>query len=162
MGIIKYNPNDRYKLNAPLLVVGVILGIILSFTFHSALLLILILIISQYAWLTDYLKRFLYAEQIRALDRLTNSANLADKSDGYSIGRYRYAVNYVLDMTNRDYYLLAINANGITRTRNLQDLANEVGAAFHHSANLENIENGIATYRINLHTGKGIVHDSDF
>ncbi|MDE7040078.1 MAG: hypothetical protein K2O77_03850 [Limosilactobacillus sp.] len=162
MNIIKYNPNDHFQLNAPLLVVGVIAGVILGFTFQSALLLILIPIISQYKWLIGGFNRIIYADQIQALDRLTNSAKLADKRDNYTIGRYRNAVNYTLDMTNPRYYLLTVDANGVTNTRNLQELANEVGAVFHHSANLEIVNNGRAVYRINLVAQRGNINESNF
>lgn len=150
MRTIKYNPNDHYHFNAALLVVGVIVGIVLGFAFQSGLLLILVPIVSQYQWLLDCLKRVVYADQIKALDRLTNSAHLADNRDNFAIGRYRSSVTYTLDMTNSDYYLLTIDANGVSNTRRLQDLANEVGAAFHHSSYLESISNGTAVYKINF------------
>lgn len=162
MNIINYNPNDHFQLNAPLLVIGVIVGIILGFSFQSGFLLILSPIVSQYKWLIDGFNRIIYADQIKALDRLTNSAKLADKRDNYTIGRYRNAVNYTLDMTNPRYYLLAVDANGVTNTRNLQELANEVGAAFHHSANLETVSNGRAVYRINLVAQRGSIDESNF
>ncbi|MCP9330315.1 hypothetical protein MU859_10615 [Lactobacillus kefiranofaciens subsp. kefirgranum] len=162
MRMLKYNPNDHFQLNAPLLVTGVIAGIILGFTFHSASLLILMPIVSQYKWLIDCFNRIVYSDQIKALDRLTNSAKLADKRDNYTIGRYRNAVNYMLDMSNPRYYLLAVDANGVTNTRNLRELANEVGAAFHHSANLESVSNGKAVYRINITQSQGQVSESDF
>ncbi|KWU03164.1 hypothetical protein AAA431_01420 [Lactobacillus crispatus] len=163
MRTIKYNPNDHYHFNAALLVVGVIVGIVLGFAFQSGLLLILMPVVSQYQWLLDELNRFVYADQIKALDRLTNSAKLADNRDNFAIGRYRSSVNYTLDMTNSDYYLLTIDANGVSNTRRLQDLANEVGAAFHHSSYLESISNGTAIYKINFATSSGgKVDENDF
>lgn len=105
MRTIKYNPNDHYHFNAALLVVVVIVGIVLGFTFQSGLLLILVPIVSQYQRLLDCLKRVVYADQIKALDRLTNSAHLADNRDNYTIGRYCSAVSYTLDMSNANYYL---------------------------------------------------------
>lgn len=162
MHIISYNPNDHYHFNAVLLITGVIAGIILGFIFQSVLLLILIPVISQYQWLLDELKRIIYSDQIEALNRLTNSAKLVDKRDNYTIGRYRNAVNYTLNMTNKDYYLLSIDANGVSTTRYLQDLSSEVGAAFHQSANLECISNGVAVYRINLSTPRVKVNEHDF
>ena len=163
MRTIKYNPNDHYHFNAALLVVGVIVGIVLGFAFQSGLLLILMPVVSQYQWLLDELNRFVYADQIKALDRLTNSAKLADNRDNFAIGRYRSSVNYTLDMTNSDYYLLTIDANGVSNTRRLQDLANEVGAAFHHSSYLESISNGTAIYKINCATSSGgKVDENDF
>ena len=163
MRTIKYNPNDHYHFNAALLVVGVIVGIVLGFAFQSGLLLILMPVVSQYQWLLDELNRFVYADQIKALDRLTNSAKLADNRDNFAIGRYRSSVNYTLDMTNSDYYLLTIDANGVSNTRRLQDLANEVGAAFHHSSYLESISNGAAIYKINFATSSGgKVDENDF
>ena len=161
MRTIKYNPNDHYHFNAALLVVGVIAGIILGFVFQSGLLLILVPVISQYQWLFDGLNRVVYSDQIKALDRLTNSAHLADNRDNYTIGRYRNAVSYKLDMSNTDYYLLTNNANGVSNTRRLQDLANEVGAAFHHSSYLESISNGTAVYKINFATSSGGKVDED-
>lgn len=161
MRTIKYNPNDHYHFNAALLVVGVIVGIVLGFAFQSGLLLILMPVVSQYQWLLDELNRFVYADQIKALDRLTNSARLADNRDNFAIGRYRSSVNYTLDMTNSDYYLLTIDANGVSNTRRLQDLANEVGAAFHHSSYLESISNGTAVYKINFATSSGGKVDED-
>lgn len=161
MRTIKYNPNDHYHFNAALLVVGVIVGIFLGFAFQSGLLLILVPIVSQYQWLLDCLKRVVYADQIKALDRLTNSAHLADNRDNFAIGRYRSSVTYTLDMTNSDYYLLTIDANGVSNTRRLQDLANEVGAAFHHSSYLESISNGTAVYKINFATSSGGKVDED-
>jgi hypothetical protein len=161
MRTIKYNPNDHYHFNAALLVVGVIVGIVLGFAFQSGLLLILVPIVSQYQWLLDCLKRVVYADQIKALDRLTNSAHLADNRDNFAIGRYRSSVTYTLDMTNSDYYLLTIDANGVSNTRRLQDLANEVGAAFHHSSYLESISNGTAVYKINFATSSGGKVDED-
>lgn len=163
MRTIKYNPNDHYHFNAALLVVGVIVGIVLGFAFQSGLLLILVPIVSQYQWLLDCLKRVVYADQIKALDRLTNSAHLADNRDNFAIGRYRSSVTYTLDMINSDYYLLTIDANGVSNTRRLQDLANEVGAAFHHSSYLESISNGTAVYKINFATSSGgKVDENDF
>lgn len=163
MRTIKYNPNDHYHFNAALLVVGVIVGIVLGFAFQSGLLLILMPVVSQYQWLLDELNRFVYADQIKALDRLTNSAKLADNRDNFAIGRYRSSVNYTLDMTNSDYYLLTIDSNGVSNTRRLQDLANEVGAAFHHSSYLESISNGTAIYKINFATSSGgKVDENDF
>lgn len=163
MRTIKYNPNDHYHFNAALLVVGVIVGTVLGFAFQSGLLLILMPVVSQYQWLLDELNRFVYADQIKALDRLTNSAKLADNRDNFAIGRYRSSVNYTLDMTNSDYYLLTIDANGVSNTRRLQDLANEVGAAFHHSSYLESISNGTAIYKINFATSSGgKVDENDF
>lgn len=163
MRTIKYNPNDHYHFNAALLVVGVIVGIVLGFAFQSGLLLILVPIVSQYQWLLDCLKRVVYADQIKALDRLTNSAHLADNRDNFAIGRYRSSVTYTLDMTNSDYYLLTIDANGVSNTRRLQDLANEVGAAFHHSSYLESISNGTAVYKINFaNSSGGKVDEDDF
>lgn len=163
MRTIKYNPNDHYHFNAALLVVGVIVGIVLGFAFQSGLLLILMPVVSQYQWLLDELNRFVYADQIKALDRLTNSAKLADNRDNFAIGRYHSSVNYTLDMTNSDYYLLTIDANGVSNTRRLQDLANEVGAAFHHSSYLESISNGTAIYKINFATSSGgKVDENDF
>lgn len=162
MRTIKYNPNDHYHFNAALLVIGVIVGIVLGFAFQSGLLLILMPVVSQYQWLLDELNRIVYADQIKALDRLTNSAKLADNRDNFAIGRYRSSVDYTLDMSNTDYYLLTIDANGVSNTRHLQELANEVGAAFHHSANLESIANGIAIYKINLVRSKGNINESDF
>lgn len=162
MRMLKYNPNDHFQLNAPLLVIGVIAGIILGFTLHSASLLIFLPIISQYKWLIDCCNRIVYSNQIKALDRLTNSAKLADKRDNYTIGRYRNAVNYMLDMTNPGYYLLTVDSNGVTNTRNLRELANEVSAAFHYSANLQSVSNGKAIYRINIIQSKGQVNESDF
>lgn len=161
MRTIKYNPNDHYHFNAALLVVGVIVGIVLGFAFQSGLLLILMPVVSQYQWLLDELNRFVYADQIKALDRLTNSAHLADNRDNFAIGRYRSSVTYTLDMTNSDYYLLTIDANGVSNTRRLQDLANEVGAAFHHSSYLESISNGTAVYKINFATSSGGKVDED-
>lgn len=161
MRTIKYNPNDHYHFNAALLVVGVIVGIVLGFAFQSGLLLILVPIVSQYQWLLDCLKRVVYADQIKALDRLTNSAHLADNRDNFAIGQYRSSVTYTLDMTNSDYYLLTIDANGVSNTRRLQDLANEVGAAFHHSSYLESISNGTAVYKINFATSSGGKVDED-
>lgn len=161
MRTIKYNPNDHYHFNAALLVVGVIVGIVLGFAFQSGLLLILVPIVSQYQWLLDCLKRVVYADQIKALDRLTNSAHLADNRDNFAIGRYRSSVTYTLDMTNSDYYLLTIDANSVSNTRRLQDLANEVGAAFHHSSYLESISNGTAVYKINFATSSGGKVDED-
>lgn len=161
MRTIKYNPNDHYHFNAALLVIGVIVGIVLGFAFQSGLLLILVPIVSQYQWLLDCLKRVVYADQIKALDRLTNSAHLADNRDNFAIGRYRSSVTYTLDMTNSDYYLLTIDANGVSNTRRLQDLANEVGAAFHHSSYLESISNGTAVYKINFATSSGGKVDED-
>lgn len=161
MRTIKYNPNDHYHFNAALLVVGVIVGIVLGFAFQSGLLLILVPIVSQYQWLLDCLKRVVYADQIKALDRLTNSAHLADNRDNFAIGRYRSSVTYTLDMTNSDYYLLTIDANGVSNMRRLQDLANEVGAAFHHSSYLESISNGTAVYKINFATSSGGKVDED-
>lgn len=161
MRTIKYNPNDHYHFNAALLVVGVIVGIVLGFAFQSGLLLILMPVVSQYQWLLDCLKRVVYADQIKALDRLTNSAHLADNRDNFAIGRYRSSVTYTLDMTNSDYYLLTIDANGVSNTRRLQDLANEVGAAFHHSSYLESISNGTAVYKINFATSSGGKVDED-
>lgn len=158
MRTIKYNPNDHYHFNAALLVVGVIVGIVLGFAFQSGLLLILVPIVSQYQWLLDCLKRVVYADQIKALDRLTNSAHLADNRDNFAIGRYRSSVTYTLDMINSDYYLLTIDANGVS---NIQDLANEVGAAFHHSSYLESISNGTAVYKINFATSSGGKVDED-
>lgn len=162
MRMLKYNPNDHFQLNAPLLVTGVIAGIILGFTFHSASLLILMPIVSQYKWLIDCFNRIVYSDQIKALDRLTNSAGLSDKRDNYTVGRYRSAVNYTLDMSHASYYLLTIDANGVSNTRHLQEIANEVGAAFHYSANLERISNGEAVYRINITQSQGQVNESDF
>lgn len=162
MRMLKYNPNDHFQLNASLLVIGVIAGIILGFSFHSALLLILMPIVSQYKWLIDCFNRIAYCDQIKALDRLTNSASLADRRDNYTIGRYRNSVNYTLDMSNPNYYLLSIDANGISNTRHLQELSTEVGAAFHHSANLESVSNGKAIYRINITRSQGEVNESDF
>lgn len=162
MRTIKYNPNDHYHFNAALLVIGVIVGIVLGFAFQSGLLLILMPVVSQYQWLLDELNRIVYADQIKALDRLTNSAKLADNCDNFAIGRYRSSVDYTLDMSNTDYYLLTIDANGVSNTRHLQELANEVGAAFHHSANLESVANGIAVYKINLVRSKGNINESDF
>lgn len=161
MRTIKYNPNDHYHFNAALLVVGVIVGIVLGFAFQSGLLLILMPVVSQYQWLLDELNRFVYADQIKALDRLTNSAKLADNRDNFAIGRYRSSVNYTLDMTNSDYYLLTIDANGVSNTRRLQDPANEVGAAFHHSSYLESISNGTAVYKISFATSSGGKVDED-
>ncbi|WP_431462931.1 hypothetical protein QU408_01330 [Lactobacillus crispatus] len=161
MRTIKYNPNDHYHFNAALLVVGVIVGIVLGFAFQSGLLLIFVPIVSQYQWLLDCLKRVVYADQIKALDRLTNSAHLADNRDNFAIGRYRSSVTYTLDMINSDYYLLTIDANGVSNTRRLQDLANEVGAAFHHSSYLESISNGTAVYKINFATSSGGKVDED-
>ncbi|HIX35481.1 MAG TPA: hypothetical protein H9856_03640 [Candidatus Limosilactobacillus merdigallinarum] len=162
MRTIKYNPNDHYHFNAALMVMGVIVGIVLGFVFQSGVLLILATVISQYKWLLDELNKIFYADQIKALDRLTNSAKLADNRDNFAIGRYRSSVNYTLDMSNTDYYLLTIDANGVSNTRHLQELANEVGAAFHHSANLESVANGIAVYKINLVRSKGNINESDF
>lgn len=162
MRIIRYNPNDHYHFNAALLVAGVIVGIILGFIFQSGLLLILVPVISQYRWLLDKLNRIIYSVQIEALNRLTNSAKLVDKRDNYTIGRYRNAVKYTLDMTNKDYYFLSIDANGVTNTRHLQELATEVGAAFHHSANLESVSNGVAVYKINLLVSQVKVSEDDF
>ena len=162
MSIIKYNPNDHFQLSAPLLVIGVIVGIVLSFTFRSSLCLFLFPIISQYKWLIDEFNRIVYSDQVKALDRLTNSASLADKRDNYTIGRYRSAVNYTLDMSNTNYYLLTIDANGVSTTRNLQDLASEVGAAFHRAASLESLSNGVAVYRISLLASKAGVKENDF
>ncbi|MDK6502074.1 hypothetical protein [Lactobacillus crispatus] len=161
MRTIKYNPNDHYHFNAALLVVGVIVGIVLGFAFQSGLLLILMPVVSQYQWLLDELNRFVYADQIKALDRLTNSAKLADNRDNFAVGRYRSSVNYTLDMSNADYYLLTIDANGVSNTHRLQDLANEVGAAFHHSSYLESISNGTAVYKINFATSSGGKVDED-
>lgn len=161
MRTIKYNPNDHYHFNAALLVIGVIVGIVLGFAFQSGLFLILAPVISQYKWLWDELTRVVYADQIKALDRLTNSAKLADNRDNFAIGRYRSSVNYTLDMSNADYYLLTIDANGVSNTRRLQDLANEVGAAFHHSSYLESISNGTAVYKINFATSSGEKVDED-
>lgn len=162
MRIIRYNPNDHYDFNAALLVAGVIVGIILGFIFQSSLLLILVPVISQYRWLLDDLNRIIYSDQIEALNRLTNSAKLVDKRDNYTIGRYRNAVNYTLDMTNKDYYLLSIDANGVTNTRHIQELATEVGAAFHHSTNLKSLSNGVAVYKINLLISQVKVSEDDF
>lgn len=99
MHTIKYNPNDHYHFNAALLVAGVIVGIILGFAFQSVLLLILAPVISQYQWLLDGLNRIVYADQIKALNRLTNFAKLADNRDNYAIGRYRNADSYRLDIS---------------------------------------------------------------
>lgn len=159
---INYNPNDRYHLNAALLVVGVIVGIILGFSFGSATLLLLSPVLSQYRWLIDRFNRIVFSDQIRALDRLTNSAALADRRDNYTIGRYRANVKYILDMSYSGYYLLSIDSNGITGTKSLNQLANEVGAAFHRSASLERVSNGVAVYRINLSIPKVKVNEHDF
>lgn len=160
--MLKYNPNDHFHLNAKLLVIGVIMGIILGFTFESIFVLILVPLISQYKWLIDVTKRIIYPSQIKALDWLTNSANLADNKDNYSVGRYRNAVTYTLDMTNAWYYLLKIDARGVRNTRRLQDLAYEVGAAFQHPAYLQDVTNGSVEYRIDLTTVTRSIHESDF
>lgn len=159
---VKYNPNDRFHFSAGLLVVGVIIGIILGFSFHSATLLVLCPVLSQYRWLINTFNRIIYSNQIESLDRLTNSAKLADKRDNYTVGRYRNSVIYTLDMGHDDYYLLSIDANGVSNTRNLEDLANEVGAAFHRPASLERLSNGVAVYRINLSMPRTKVNEHDF
>lgn len=159
---INYNPNDRYHLNASLLITSVIIGTILGFSLGSATLLVLSPALSQYRWLIDRFNRIIFPEQIRALDRLTNSAALADRRDNYTIGRFRANAKYILDMSHSGYYLLSIDSNGITGTRNLNQVANEVGAAFHRPASLESLSNGIAVYRINLSVPKVKVHDDDF
>lgn len=63
---INYNPNNRYHLNAALLVIGVIVGIILGFSFNSSTLLVLSSVFSQYKWLIDRFNRLLFPEQIQA------------------------------------------------------------------------------------------------
>lgn len=70
-------------------------------------------------------------------------------------------VQLLTHMINSDYYLLTIDANGVSNTRRLQDLANEVGAAFHHSSYLESISNGTAVYKINFATSSGGKVDED-
>lgn len=148
MRMLKYNPNDHFHLNTALLVIGVIVGIILRSIFNSTLLLIGMVIITKYKWIIDCFNRIVYSDQVKLLDHLTNSVSLADKRDNYAIGRYRNAVN------NR--------CSGVSNTVNLQEIANEVGDAFYHSANLYKVSNGIVVYKINLNTEKGCVHDTDF
>lgn len=159
---INYNPNDRYHLNASLLIVGVIIGTILGFSLGSATLLVFSPALSQYRWLIDRFNRIVFPDQIQALDRLTNAATLADKRDNYTIGRYRSTAKYTLDMSHSGYYLLSIDSNGITGTHNLNQLANEVGAAFHRPASLERLSNGVAVYRINLSMPRAKVNEHDF
>lgn len=159
---INYNPNNRYHLNAALLVIGVIAGIILGFSFNSSTLLVLSSVFSQYKWLIDRFNRLLFPEQIQALDRLTNSAALADRRDNYTIGRFRANARYILDISHSNYYLLSIDSNGVTGTWKLNQLANEVGAAFYRPASLESISNGMAVYRINLSGPKAMVRENDF
>lgn len=158
----KYDPNAEFHLNATFLIISVVLGIFLSIFLNSALVLVLLSIVSQYNWLCNVSKKIIFRKQIQALDRLTNSAKLADKNDNYTPGRYRAVVKYLLDMTNSEYYLLAIDANGISNTRHLAEIANEVGAAFHKPAYLDSIHNGVAIYRINITIPNTGVDDSDF
>lgn len=164
MNKLNYDPNQHFKLNTSLLVTGVVLGIIAGFIYRSALLLVLIPALSQYQWLIDLGKRVIFRDQIQSLDRLTNSASLADKRDNYTNGRYRDAVKYTLDMTNDDtHYLLYIDANGISNTRHLRDLAEEVGAAFHHPAYLQDVSNGVVVYWIDLKDYKKVnINGMDF
>lgn len=163
MNKFTYDPNQHFQINTSLLVISVILGIILGFIYHSALLMILLPILSQYQWLIDLGKRVIFRDQIQALDRLTNSASLADQRDEYTKGRYRDVVKYILEMANDNtHYLLYIDANGVTNTRHLQDLAEEVGAAFHHPAYLQDIYNGYVIYWIDIKRGKNKVHSYDF
>lgn len=158
---LKYNPNDHYQLNAPLLIVGVIIGLIFGLIYKSTTLLIMFPMLSQYRWLADLMKRVVFHDQIQALNRLTSSATLGDRRDNYTKGRYKDVVKYALEMYETDY-LLYIDANGITNTRHLMDLAEEVGAAFHHPAYLQDINNGVVVYRIDLSRDKSYINESNF
>ena len=160
-----YDPNQHYHLNAGLLVIATILGIILGMIYHTAMLILVIPALSQYQWLLDCGKRIIYAKEIEALDHLTNSASLADVRDNYTKGRYRDNVIYRLHKSyDATHYLLYIDANGIQNTRHLTELAEEVGAAFYHPAYLQDICNGYVVYWIDLTNRRRnkAVNENDF
>lgn len=161
MMTIHYDPNRHYQLNATLLVFGVIFGLIFGFVSHSAVPMLLLPVLSQYKWLGDVAKRQLFPTHIAALERLTNSAGLADSRDNYSNGRYRAVVHYTLKM-DADHDVLTIDANGISNSRHIANLASDVGAAFHHPAYLLSVSNGIAVYRIEKSKEIRHVNENDF
>lgn len=162
---LTYDPNRHYHLNASLLVIATIFGIILGTIYQTAVLVLVIPALSQFQWLIDLFKRVIFVKEISALDRLTNSASLADIRDNYTKGRYRDSVIYRLQKSYDDtHYLLYINANGIKNTRHLSDLSEEVGAAFHSPAYLQDISNGYVVYWIDLTKSRKVkeVNESDF
>lgn len=146
---LKYDPNRHYRLNGLMLMIGVILGLFLCFIYHRTFFLIAFIIISQYQWLIDLLQRLIYVEEINALDRLTNSAGLADRKDEYTVGRYRSSVVYTLEFFENKY-ILTITANGITNSKKLGELSNDIGAAFYKAAYLIDRGNGFAIYEITI------------
>lgn len=161
---LTYDPNQHYRLNAGLLVIATIIGIILGTIYQTAMLVLVLPALSQYQWLFDLIKRVVYAKEISALDRLTNSASLADVRDNYTKGRYRDNVIYKLEKSyDSTHYLLYIDANGVKNTRHLSELAEEVGAAFHHPAYLQDICNGHVVYWIDLTNRRSVkVSENDF
>lgn len=156
---ITYNPDHAIK--AGMLVVGVTIGLIISFISGRVIYLLLLPIISQYHLVFFGIQTFLYPNEIKSLQRLVTSANLTDKADRYTMTWYRASAILTLQMLS-DHYILIINANGINNTTNIDKLANEVGSAFHHSAFLTKVGNGYAAYRIDLTNHYQEVRDSDF
>lgn len=162
MNRYSFDPNEHYKVNGFLLTVSVIIGLIAGMLMHSAFPLILLPVLSQYKWIKDLIIRMVYRDDIKAIGRLANSAKLTDKADNHTIGRYRAAAGYEVEDYG-DYKLIKINANGVTSTKSLDSLANDVAAAFHRSAYLVKLENGIATYRIDVKGGiSNHVDENDF
>lgn len=157
-----FDPNQHYKLNAPLLVLSVIVGLVIGIIIRSSIPLILLPVLSQYKWIKDLIIRFENKDDIKAIARLSNSAKLTDKADARTVGRYKATATYDIEDYS-SYKLIKINANGVRSTRVLDSLANDVAAAFHKPAYLIKIENGIATYRIDMKGGTSRhVNESNF
>lgn len=160
---IDFNVNDHYKLRCFTLIVGVIMGLIFGFITGSVIPMILLPVVSQYAWIIDWVKRITYKEDIQSLIKLTDSAVLYNPPDRYSKGRYGRAVNYHLEHFNQSgYYLLRIEANGIRNSTKLDSLAADISSAFGHPAYLVENSPGYIVYRIDLKRRAPQVHEDEF
>ncbi|XKU95160.1 hypothetical protein R0Q57_00150 [Lactobacillus acidophilus] len=160
---MNFNVNDRYKLNAATLVIGVIMGLIFGFATGSTIPLVLLPLLSQFSWISDCVKRVLFKDDVQALIKLTDSATLYNSADRFSRGRYGRAVNYHLERHEQEgYYLLKIEANGIKGSTKLDSLAGDVTSAFGHPAFIVEQGPGYATYRIDIERKVPRVNENDF
>lgn len=161
MSKFQFNPQDHYKINAFSLFISVIFGLIFCLFFQSVIPLIVLPILSQVTWLKDLFVRVIHREDVNAINRLTNSAGLADKADSHTVGRYRAAPKYKIENRN-GYKLLYIDPNGVSGTTKIDQLAQNIAAAYHSSAYLVKLGNGRAVYRIDTKGKRSHVDEDDF
>ncbi|PMD73046.1 hypothetical protein [Companilactobacillus nuruki] len=156
---IRYYPDHAIK--AGLLVIGVLLGLIFGFSTHKAIWFLILPLLSQYHLSISVIEGILFPSEMEALHRLVTSAHLTDRADNHTLTWYRASAVLTLDMRD-GYNLLKIDANGISNTTNINQLAMQVGAAFHHSAYLTDTGNGYAIYRIDLNHKHQRINNYDF